>query len=141
MDSLVLLFRLSREKTPFTQSLLIFIVNILQSNANCFNDKGGKCTFFSGYSGLNLLNNVIWKTDCLVCSSRCPGNSKFTHETTSVLQLIKLIVLHLPCFFMHCKSIAVSAATRSMEHHKGIQDDLNILEFLQYVQNLFSNFR
>lgn len=98
MDSLVLLFRLSREKTPFTQSLLIFIVNILQSNANCFNDKGGKCTFFSGYSGLNLLNNVIWKTDCLVCSGRCPGNSKFTHETTSVLQLIKLIVLHLPCF-------------------------------------------
>lgn len=80
-----------------TDKLFIFRVNVLQRNANSFDDKGRERTFFPRNSDFYLLYNIVWKAYRFICSSWYSRNPKFAHKLTSVLHLVILIVMYPPC--------------------------------------------
>ena len=58
----------------------ILFFQTFQRGADGGDNKGGKSAFLTLYLLLNLLDNIVGKTNCFVCGGRRGGDLEFTHK-------------------------------------------------------------
>jgi len=73
--------KMRRRKTAMI--LYALFVNIFKSHSHCCDHKRRKGAFFSLNCFFHRFNNIIWKTNRLICCGRNDRDFKFIHINTS----------------------------------------------------------